>query len=359
MEKQYTGRALAATLLCLSLYGVPARSAGQARPATTGITPRAELDAGARLTRAGLLQQAIPHLLVAQKSGIAPYATGVNLGICYLGISQYQQAIATLEALRNSGHSTPVVNNLLAQAYLGANQSQKAFAAFSRAATATPKSEKLYAFMADACTDHHDYALGLRIMNLGLQQLPDSARLHYERALFLSRLDRFEDAKPDFDAAARLGSNTYISVLARVQENLYEDNLKVAANLLRQAVREGHRDYQTLSLLGSVLLFEGAVPGEPEFAEAQAALEESAKDRPDYPATQIALGKLYLREGRYADAASHLEIGRHFEPDNPSIYASLANAYRRLGEKERALEMSKRMGQLLAGSKPAPGQPKP
>src|ERR1700728_3656776 len=44
-----------------------------------------ELDIGADLTRRGSLQEAIPHLLAAQKAGADPYATAVNLGICYLG----------------------------------------------------------------------------------------------------------------------------------------------------------------------------------------------------------------------------------------------------------------------------------
>lgn len=341
-------------------FAAPARSSAQnAQAPPSSVQARAELDTGSQLTRAGMLRQAIPHLLAAQKSGIAPYAVSVNLGICYLGTNQYPRAIATLEALRKSGTHTPTVDNLLAQAYLGENRPQAALAAFRRAAAATPKSEKLYAYMADACTDHQDYALGLRITEIGLRQLPGSARLHYERALFLARLDRFNQAKPEFETAARLAPNAYIGTLALVQENLYEDNLKVAAALLRKAVRAGHRDYQTLSLLGSVLLFEGAAPGQPEFAEAQSALEESARDRPDYPETQIELGKLYLREGQYADAAAHLEIGLRLEPNNPAVCAGLANAYRRLGKKEQARQLEQRMARLLAEKKTEPLQPHP
>lgn len=352
MTKRYLSIVCGVGLLCW-LFGCPISPVTAQAVSSTAqqSSARAELDMGTRLTRSGMLQQAIPHLVAAQRAGLAPYAVAVNLGICYVGTNQNALAVSTLEALRKSGFETPTVDNLLAQAYLGNHQPQAAFEAFQRAAAATPKSEKLYAFMADACTDDHDYALGLRIADSGLRQLPDSARLHYERALFLARLDRFDEAKPDFETAARLAPSSYIGVLALVQENLYEDNLKVATDLLRKAVREGHRDYQTLSLLGSVLLFEGAVPGQPEFAEAQSALEESAKARPNYSSTQIALGKLYLRERRYTDAVAHLEIGQRLEPNDPAVYAALSTAYHRLGEKQKAAEASAQMARLVARKK--------
>jgi tetratricopeptide (TPR) repeat protein len=310
-----------------------------------------ELRVGTDLTRRGLLQKAIPHLLAAKKAGLDPYAVGVNLGICYLGSGSYKQAIAELESLRASGHRSTTIDNLLAQAYLGDGQTGPAYQVFLEAVASAPKDEKLYAYMADACTDHQDYDLGLRMMDVGLKQLPDSARLHYERAVFLGRLGRFEEGKPDFERAAQLAPDSYIGTLARVQKDLYEDKPKAATNLLRQAIRRGHRDYQTLSLLGSVLLFEGAAPGQPEFAEAQNALEQSARERPDYSETQIALGKLYLREGRYKDAAQHLEIGRRLQPGNAAVYTSLATAYRALGQPEKAREMTRHLGRLLAEKK--------
>jgi len=75
------------------------------------------------------------------------------------------------------------------------------------------------------------------------------------------------------------------------------------------------------------------------------------RERSDYPDAQIALGKLYLRQGRFKDAATHLEIGRRFDPNNPSVYASLATAYNRLGEHDKAREISRQMGRLLAEKK--------
>jgi predicted Zn-dependent protease len=251
--------------------------------------------------------------------------------------------------------NSAVVDNLLTQVYLSDGQLKTAWATFQEAVSLTPKDEKLYAFVADACTDHHDHSFGLRVVEAGLQQLPESARLHYERALFLARLDRLEEAKPEFDRATHLAPDTYIASLSTVQKYLYNQEFAAATRLLRELIQNGHRDYQTLSLLGTVLIHIGAAPGEPQFTEAQLALEESARDHPNYSATQIALGQIYILENRFGEARGHLEIARRSEPANPAIYSSLAHVYRKLGNAEKAREMQSELARLLAEQKAGSG----
>ncbi len=338
-------------------------------PASTENAPQeagaadaqAELRTGSELTRQGFLQQAIPDLLAAQRAGLDPYAAGVNLGICYLGTEQYQQAISALQQLDTPVWRTATVDNLLSQAYIANGQPEEAFQAFLRAAAFDPKDEKLYDYLADACTDRKEYELGLRIVNRGLTQLPQSARLHYEKAVFLAELGSFGRARPEFDRAAQLAPGSYIGYLAQVQEDLYEGELSAADKVLHQAIQSGHRDYRILSLLGTVLLHEGVVPGQPGFAEAQAALEESARERPNYPSTQIALGRIFLIQGDARRAVTHLEISRRLQPENPAVYASLADAYEMLGDRARSRALRGQMGRLLAEEqrKPSPEDTEP
>lgn len=336
-----------------------AASPTQQVPAGDGDA-RAELETGAQLTARGYLEQAIPHLLAAQRGGSDPYATGINLGICYLGTGSYTQAITVLHGLDASGLGNAAIENLLAQAYIGNAQPQDALRSFRAAAVRTPKDEKLYAYLADACTDHKNYSLGLEIVDQGLQQLPSSARLHYEKGLFLSQLGRFEESGgSEFDRAAQLAPDTYIGFLALVQKALYEDDFATADKILHKAIQTGHRDYRMLSLLGTVLLHEGAAPGEPRFAEAKNALEESAQEKPDFSATQIALGKIYLMENQPQKAVDHLEIGRRLEPDNPAVYANLASAYDQLGDHAQARQMRQQIGHLLAEKAAAGDKDKP
>ncbi len=329
-----------------------AQSAGPPHP----VTPQtdrvrdddvASVQSGIELTRRGLFRDAIPLLLRARAQASGNYAVEFNLALCYLGVGNFKEAIRSLKDLAENGYNTAAMNNLLSQAYVADGQSERAFQALKDASRQTPKDESLYAFVADACTDHYAYSLGLRVVDLGLSNLPNSARLNYERAVFLARLDRLEEAKPEFQKASTLAPGSDLAYLALIQENLYEDKLPEALTLAREGIKAGHRDYQMLSLLGTVLIHAGATPGQPEFAEAREALEASVSTHPAYSTSQIALGKLLLMEGRPKDAVAHLEIGLLLEPQNPAVYTSLARAYRQLGKPEKAQQSLNTLSALL------------
>lgn len=352
---QIGSAAVIATATAAWSQAIPRGSVPSPSPATNADSrnrfrsdPVEELRTGARLTRSGALHDAIPHLLAAQSAGADPYATGVNLAICYVGTGASAQAIPLLESLRANGYRTSATATLLMQAYIATSRPNDAYALLKATADAAPLDETIFAYAADACNDSRQYALGLRMMDLGLTKRPASPRLHYEKALFMAQLGSIEQARPEFDRAAELDPGGYIGYLSSVQKDLYNDDLKGANALLEQAIHSGHSDYRMLSLLGTVLLQEGAAPGEPRFAEAESSLEESAKERPDFSATQIALGKIDLMLNRYREAAGHLEIARAIEPENPAVYASLALAYRRLGERDKASRVSAELGRLLA-----------
>lgn len=301
-----------------------------------------ELRAGVALIHQGRLAEAVPHLQRAHG-----YAASFNLAVCYLGLGEYGNAVGDLEALRASGHDNAGVNSLLAQAYIGEAQPQKALEAFHRAVAQTPKDEKLYAFIADACTDQKNFALGLQVVNEGLKHLPGSARLHYEKAMFLAQTGNDVESQAEFEQAAKLAPGTDIACLALAQKHLFADNLPEAIRVAREGIRAGDNDPVLLDLLGEVLIHAGATPGQPEFAEAQALLERAVMQKPNYSTAQIALGKLYLMEDRPADAVTHLEIGRRLEPQNRAVYTNLAEAYRKLGEKEKTREMLEELGRLI------------
>ncbi len=180
----------------------------------------AELQIGTSLTGQGRFAEAIPHLLAARGQVHNEYAAGFNLALCYVGTRQFSNAIEVLKSLDTRGRDRAAVDNLLAQAYIGSQQPKQAWDAFLRAANATPANEKLYLLIADACMGAHDYESGVRVTNFGLQHLPDSARLHYERATFLSLLDQFDRAKPDFEAVSRLAPGSDFAYMAEGEKAL-------------------------------------------------------------------------------------------------------------------------------------------
>jgi|SRR5271165_374814 len=312
----------------------PVQGNESSRPPDQGAD--AELQTGTALTRKGSFREAVPHLLAAQAGASHPYAASFNLALCYVGTKQFKKAIQILNDLRIGGHDGVDVENLLTQAYIGNSQPQEALASLQKAAMLAPRNEKLFAFIADACTDNKDYRLGLKVVDIGLRGLPQSARLHYERAMFLTQLDQFDQAKPAFELAAKLAPGSEIGYLAVAHKELLEGNIPDAIRTAREGVRKGYENHALLTVLGEALIRSGISAGQPEFTEAQMALEKAVAGQPNDPTSQIALGSLDLIGGRLEDAIAHLEIARQLQPGQPSVYANLAKAYQRRGDAKQA-----------------------
>ena len=298
-----------------------------------------ELQTGIKLTRGGHFAEAIAHLLHAQGRVSNEYAAEFNLALCYVGTGESQKAISVLIGLRGQGRKNASVENLLAQAYAGSGQAGQAFEALQRATASTPRDEKLYLLVADAFLRRQEPAQCLRVIEVGLQHLPESARLHYERGYLRSMLDDFDGAKLDFERTARLAPRSEIGYLATAQENLFGGNLAEAIRVARTATAEGKQDYQLLAILGEALIRVGASPGQVEFVEARDALEKSVAVRRNYASSQIGLGHVDLLDGRLEAAIEHLEIGRGLSPKNTAVYSLLAAAYRKNGRPDQAEAM--------------------
>lgn len=301
----------------------------------------AELRAGTSLTSQGHFAEAVPHLLAARGHVVEEYAASFNLALCYVALHKPQSAVPILDKLQGEGLATPAVWNLLAQAYAGDHQDAKAFEALKRAAAATPEDEKLYAYVADACVDAHADELGLKVVDLGLGNIPNSARLHYQRAVFLTGLDDFEKAKADFDLATRLSPGSEISYVSSAHEALIEGDSARVIRTAREAIAKHKDGYILLAMLGQALIRSGVDVGHPEFSEAQSALEKSIAERPDYSQSRISLAQLYLMDGRVDDAVTQLDSALSLDPQNPAVYSNLAAALRRKGD-------TKRLGEVLA-----------
>ncbi len=297
-----------------------------------------ELQEGTALTRGGNFSDAIPHLLAAQGKVHNQYAASFNLALCYVGIGQYERAISLLNDIHREGPDGADVENLLAQSYVGNGQTKEALASFEKAALATPQSEKLYLLVADACMEHQEFSLGLKVVDIGLNNLPQSARLHYQRGIFLSQLDQFDRARTDFERASDLAGGSEIGSVSRAYEKLLAGDIAQAIHEAREGINKGSQNPILLTVLGQALLRSGIAPGQLEFSEAQTALSKAVSERPSDTSSQIALGQIYLASGRLEDAISYLEKARKLRPRQPAIYASLAKAYQRHGDAQKSQE---------------------
>ena len=324
-------------------HGAPAQGATQAA--------ESELQAGIHLTKAGRFAEAIPHFLAARgnaSDAFAEFAVQFDLGLCYVGTRRFAEAIRVLKPLEEKNKENASLENLLAQALIGNGEKEEGWEAFERAAKLTPQNEKLYAFVADACVDQREFALGLRVADVALKNLPNSPRLRYERGYLLGLLDRVDEAKVEFERTSELTPGSEIAAVAAVQESYFAGDPAGVTRVGRKAVQEGKANYIVLTALGDALLRLGAVRGQPEFAEAEGALRRAIEAKPSYASAQIVLGILLVAKKQLEEAIVHLEIGRQLDPRNPRVYAALGAAYRKRGDAKKANEMFEILARLNA-----------
>ena len=342
-------RSVFLTVLLMTLFtrlqslgqAIPQSTLGAASQAPLSVDSQseAELQKGIALTRQGRFQEAIPHFLAAQGRVADEYASNFNLALCYVATGEFPPAIRILNSLSKGGGIRPEVYNLLAQALIGNGQPEQAFEAFQKAVAMDPRNEKLYLFVADACMDHRNYDLGLKILKTGIEHLPQSPRLHYEKGIFSSFVDQADQADSELALASKLAPDSSIGYLAAAQKGLLDGEPPETIRAAREGIRKDPENYILLSILGQALIRNGVAPGQPEFEEAQKALERSVAERNDYWVSQQALGQIYLMAGHTEDAITHLETARQLSPSSPSVYSLLAIAYRKKGEQAKSKEM--------------------
>jgi len=301
-------------------------------------TAEVELQKAITLTRSGKFLDAIPIFQAIRGQVRDLYAASFNLALCYLATGQYQPATAALNELRSSGFGNANVENLLAQSLLGSRQPEEAYAAFERASRLTPADEKLYVYLAESCMDNGYFDLGIRVAEMGLKNLPRSARIVFEHAMLLSQLEFLDEAKQELQKVTELAPGSDVAYIAAAQKSMFEGNAAEALRFADEGILKGKEHTMLLALYGEAAVQSGVEPGSKEFATARSALEKVVAQRPSYASAQISLGKLYLMEGRLDDAIEHLTVARELAPRNRAVYSNLAAAYRRKGDSARAEE---------------------
>ena len=222
-----------------------------------------DLRSGIVLTREGRFQQALPHFLSARGRVAETFALEFNLALCYVGTREFKQAIQILKQLSDAQyfeqHSADV-DNLLAQALIGDGQQEPALKAFQDAAQLSPKNEKLYLLVSEGCMDGGFYELGAKVLDIGLRNLPESARLHFERGLFRSQMEEMALANRDFELAQKLSPGSDVAYIAAAQQAFFAGDVQKVIRTAREGIAEGHTHYLLLTMLEKRCCAPGRLP---------------------------------------------------------------------------------------------------
>jgi tetratricopeptide (TPR) repeat protein len=307
---------------------------------------KAQFGFGLALAQHELFAEAIPYFELVRQSFPDSYDAGFNLANCYVQAKQFPKAIEVLRALKEGGHKTAELDNLLGEAYEGNQQVDEAIEALREATLIAPEDENNYIDLSALCIDHEAFDLGLEVLNVGLHYRPQSDRLVFQRGLLYAMQGHFDLADQDFQLASKLAPEKNLSYVGLGVSYMQTGNLPEAVRILRERTKEKPNDSTLQYLLGEALMRSGVSPGDPQFAEAKSAFEQSARLSQTFAPSRVELAKLYLRENRVDEAVALLEKARSLDPKDKAAYSQLAIAYRRQGKPELAAAMLSTLARL-------------
>jgi tetratricopeptide (TPR) repeat protein len=284
---------------------------------------------------AGSHQSAVRHLQRAKK--LAPKDVQVSLALAK-GLSksqQYADAAAVLDSVQSEGQSSSEWHALRGYADYKLDNPEKALEHLRQAIQMNPRSEDYYLKMGELMLFHRSTDAAKAFFETGLQQLPNSALMHYGLAVcyFVDQSDpkQFEEhletalkIEPKFEPALSLLCQSF-------KQNSQWTSLRETAERLLGLNPQAHEGYYYKAV--ALIQNHPAAPAENSLQEARQLLEEAIRLEPDSVDPRIACGKLLIQLDEIPQAIIQLQRAAALSPDLAETYFHLANAYRRTGER--------------------------
>jgi tetratricopeptide (TPR) repeat protein len=251
-----------------------------------------------------------------------------------IGASRLLQAIGALNAAQQNfdaalhAYSTRVdihpndadAHRSLAYTYMRLERRDEAFAEFAVTLWLAPDAADVYVAMSQLDASSGDVDAAVDDARRAIERNPSSKQARYALATALTRLDRRDEAKPEFDAFERLQA------------------AETEATTRQMTVNGLRREAAARSDSG-------------EYDRAVAALRKVLELSPSAASSQLELGVALLKAGQTAEAVDHLQLAARLE-DSLEVHDQLTSAYAALGrpadsDRERARSQQLRRQMLL------------
>ena len=302
---------------------------------------------GACLLQLNRSQEASPVFATLLKRSPASANMRYNLGYAQLLSGHSGEAVETLRPLAADERPDASALNLIASAEAANGNVAAALADLRKAAHLAPRAEENYIDFAALCLEHDSNELAGEIVNIGLQNIPSSARLYSMRGIIKVQSSKFDEAANDFEQANRLSpEHSYGSVGMSMlyAESKHPDD---AARIMREKLKATPDDATLNYLLADVLVNQPKSPNASEINEAKAALLRSISARPGFANAHALLGKVYRRTGDNAKAIEQFKLALMHDPQNRVALSQIVNVLRQIGKSREATPYSDSLKRLL------------
>ena len=273
-----------------------------------------------------------------------------NRGLPLLPLAAYRQGFeqlakgelrSAIEELRRSAAADPLVRGAVdgsseshrvrGLAYWADSEFDKSIEQLEVAIRMNPGDERSRLALSRVLTSAGRDADAARALEDTLRVIPASGRAHWWLATSYERVNRFGDARREFEQAASMavaGRSHLLATVGRLASGA-ADNAG-AVDALTRAVADDPGSPAWHKLLAGALVLEDRP--DDALAEFAAALRIDPRDSDAH----LGLGQIYLNAGRTAEAVDALRRATELKPDSIEAEYALATALTRLGNAREA-----------------------
>jgi tetratricopeptide (TPR) repeat protein len=194
--------------------------------------------------------------------------------------------------------------------------------------------------------NHASYQVGIDVLDSGIRQSPQAARLYLARGVLQVQLSHYDAAVADFQKAHALDPKlSFVEDAMGIMRSQQHDWAGSLAIFQQEAV-EHPQDPLLQYLYAEALAHENGNDSERNSAKAIAAVRKALELEPDYQPARDLLCTLLLKTNRFAEAIDQAGIALQRDPTDQSALYQEIQAQRRLGNKEAIQPLVSRLEEL-------------
>ncbi len=300
-----------------------------------------------RLNRASEAVARFKQLLTLQPSNVpARY----NLALMQWRSGAGADALTTLQPMLDAGTTDSRVLRLAAAIHEANNETPQAVELLRTAIMDNPNELANYVDFATLSFLHGSYSVGIDIVNLGLNKLPNSAELYMTRGVLYGQNGDFEKAMSDFEHANKLDPAYSMAATAEGIAQSQRHNHEEALRDFRRQVREHPKDAFGYYLLAEALSWSppNAKPEDNQKSVSEAISSARKATELDSKLVQAydLLASLYLQTNQPVLAVKECRAALKINPKDQQAVYTLILSLRKTGEKQELNNLVKRLTDL-------------
>jgi tetratricopeptide (TPR) repeat protein len=282
-------------------------------------------------------------LALQPQSWIAKY----DLAVAKLNAGRAGEALLILQPLAVEQPGNPTILSSLGSAYESAEQLPQALDAYQQAVRADPQNPDRYLDYTRLLMDLDRNDEAMKIVEEGIQGTEDSYALDVRLGVLRIKQARYDDARTALNQAIALHPELVVAYVALAQSFMQQGSDDRAIEPLLKARATLPQDATIEYYVGMVSLRLGRT------AEAEVALKNAARLRPEVVEPHSQLGKLYFQTNRLPEAQSEFEKVIALAPSNSNAHYQLSKIYARLGDTRKSAQMAEDTRRLMQSQREA------